>query len=516
MNENEKEILKNLVIGQSFKNFDDLIAYILNQNCQYNVNLLDILFKEMLKTLKTDEKNIIRYQVIFNAIILSFDRDKMYSKDSSKPSIYEIVRKLTYIFQDNIYKYLSGVLDIKVKIVEVNKRGLKIKHFAYDQGYEINELVYIGNLVPNNIYYVSDYYEVDIRNLIPYILHVSSKFVYHFDLGYEEIAKVSIEKMKEPRVCKIYEQEMHLCYIDFNFYTTMAVEYIYNNEVQIGLIEDEVYYYDPEEVKGEVIRPIIAIEKKVAKERRSLDESVAKYFLRDLDSFKAYLQDKGNFVQIFDELAYLKYAIGTDIKLNMLEKVNLYYRPVLNYILENHNLNYYYYDKDSLLNLFVTLERTRKNVLTFLIDKDYDYDINIVDINVNGRIKKCFAYEKKYKVGEPVFITFGPQYYIGFVHETRTIPFKELLGEIEYYEISDITSIMNLKTKIINESNIDKYYVFTYVKYKDKVIPAIIKNYVPYTGEVLKYKGNEYLVLEDPIPIAKEKIDLEEVFTIEM
>lgn len=523
MNENEKLILKNLIIGKEFENFDDMLKYLLRREHFFNHELLEIVFKETLASLKGDEKIVIRYQIILNAIIISNNRDKMARKYPLALSIYELIRRLAYVFQDNIYKYLSGVLKVKVGIVEVNKKGLKIKHFAYDNTYKVDDLVYIGNLTPDNIFLVSDFYEVELKNLFSYILHVSSVRTYHFDIGFEEIAKQSIDKLNERRVCKVKIIDISfLLYIDIDFYNGMEVECSVKNVLYIGIIEEEIYYYQKDDIDGNVIRMISSEVPKIYKERRSMNNDVANYFGYPLDDFYIFLKDSSNKnkQKVFSMLDNIFPLLASTKKINTIEAVNLYYRPLINYLLKLYNPNEYYLHNDrycvSLLSYLVNLERIRNNILKFLIDDDLLYRINTVSINVNGRIKHYLAYNYQYKVGEPVFIYLDSQYSIGFVHQITSVILNEMPGKLAYFESANITRIMNLRETILKKTQIEDFHIVILVKEDKEVKYVIIKNYVPYVGEVLNVKGKSYLIIEEPKVIEKDAFDFTNVEVIEM
>lgn len=522
MNENEKIILNNLVVGETFKDFEDLISYLLHHQCDFNYQYLNIVLKEMLNNLNGDEVHILRYQIIFNALFRNRNLNKVYRSPLYPISGYEVIRQLAYLLPDHINQYLSGVLDIKIGIVEVNKRGLKIKHFAYDNQFQIGENVYIQDLNPNNIYYVSDYYEVSLKNLLPYILYVSSEYVYHFNIGVEEIAKESIRKLCEKAVCRVqFKDESALCYIEIPFYIGMVVDCVIGNVHHVGNIEEEVFFYEEDDVKGQVVSAVRINVPSLMKERRFVDEEVAHYFGFSYTDFINFLNQptRKNKHDVLAFLGNMISLITDEKKLNMIEDINLYYRPLINYLLIKYDPNTYYYQNEhngiSLLSFFIFLERVRENILGFLLDKPYDYLINTVAINVNGRIKYGFAYDEHYTVGEPVFIYLDSQYHIGFIHEVKAIPLMTLIKDIAFYISGNITSIKTLNETLIQKSQIDNYHIIVRVKDDQLVRYAIIKNYIPFVGEVLSYQGKQYVVLEEPRTIDKDLYDYDDLLVLE-
>ena len=69
---------------------------------------------------------------------------------------------------------------------------------------------------------------------------------------------------------------------------------------------------------------------------------------------------------------------------------------------------------------------------------------------------------------------------------------------------------------IIKKSQIENHHIVVLVKENKDVKYAIIKNYVPYVGELLNVKGHKYLVIEEPKAMDKTVFDFSNLLVIEM
>ena len=82
--------------------------------------------------------------------------------------------------------------------------------------------------------------------------------------------------------------------------------------------------------------------------------------------------------------------------------------------------------------------------------------VNIVYINIDGVIRKFFAYEEEYEMGMPVLVAIENSLILGFVHYAGKIKLFELLQEIEYYECLVHLKLSSLDQYIANIEKVTK------------------------------------------------------------
>lgn len=525
MENRAKIILRDLVKGKSFDDIDSLISYIYNNNCYFNVSAIQALFEEIFARYndkKVDEVELVKYHLLVNAIILSPNSDKAYDPNTEIHSVYEMIRMMCVILRDFAPAIFGECMDKEIGIVEVNKNGLNVKHFLYDANLNVGDIVYVGNLSGDSLYIVSDVYKTTLRNLISYIAYINPGYVYKFSLDYASISKFSIESLyREKYVRVLSNNNYYTLKIECDFYIGMMVEFLVGVELLVGIITDHLFFYD-DHFDGKVIRRVDYFENIILKERREVTKAVFDYF--DINQspgeFLTYINKKEKYKICFNLFHDLINIVKDNIqKLNLVEEINLYYSPMVNFILENINLNIYYQKLNgicySVLGYLSSLKRIRDNLLKFLIDKKIDVNIKTVDLNINGFIKKGFAFDLDLKIGDPVLVNVTNNSYIGFVHNIEEVKFYDLLENIEYYDSYHITPVKQIDKVIKERSNI-----------LDKVILARMStdigsrlfrfvNYVPYIGEIIIYEGKRYVVVDEPFAVKTDEVDLESVSIIE-
>lgn len=499
----EKYILKNLIKKQSFENFHDLFDFLDNEEAIVNLDTLDVLLSDILEQFKnqvSDYELFIQYQILINKIVNNPNFESTYNENAKIISLLEMVRIITLIFKESSLKFFSGCYNVRVKIVEVNKNGLKIKHFAYGKDYNIGDLVYISTPRPANFYLVSDFYEVKLKDLLRYIINISSECVYNFDTSYDVIAKYNLTEIQDEHVVRVAIGDVEiLARTRYNHYITEPVKLVVEDGFKTGYILGDVFF-GKRKPKPFVFKILEREKKKFYKERRHIDDNVVKYLFDgwSLDSLKETLQNmnRKKYVVIFSVLERLFYLLddNKERNLNEIEEINLYFRPYLNFLLDEVDINKFYYHNNgicfSILHYLILYKITNYNSLDFLLDKNYDYNINLVDINIYGKIKTCFAYDNKYIIGEPVFIQLEDVYPIGFVHNVRTLTFSEVIQNIEYFLSPEIVRINKLKEIVEKRSTFDNKVILVKVyDGKDQII-AISDNYVPYVGESVRLMVN--------------------------
>lgn len=524
----EKYIIENLIKKQKFNEFNELYDYLDHERAIFNLETIDVLISDIIELYKMqipDYHLFLHYQILINKIVNNPSFEVTYNENTKIVSLLEMVRILTLILKDSSLKFFSGCLDVSVKIVEVNKRGLKIKHFAYQSDYNIGDLVYISTPRPANFYLVSDFYEVKLKDLLRYIIHISCECVYNFDISYDAIAKYNVSKIKDQEVVKVLvDGENVLATTRFKHFLSQVVEVLVNDEIRIGYIIGDVFFGE-EKIKNKILRPILYEKRKYLKEKRTINDDIVYYLFNgwNVQSLKDNLQNmnRKKYIVIFAVLERLMYLIehNKEKGLNEIEEINLYYRPYINFLLENVNVNNFYYLNNgiifSLLHYLSLLKMQNIDILDFLLDKKYDFQVPLVDINVYGRIKTCFAYDFNYQIGEPVLIQIEDIYPIAFVHEVYTKPFYELIEDIEYYLSTEIVQIRNLKKIVQERSNFENKVVIVKIYDGDETVVAISDNYVPYVGESVLVSGKFAIVISEPVAVDKDNIDLENYVHIE-
>lgn len=518
----EKVILDKLIKNRKFENISDLYNYLETNKAVFNLDIVNGLINKVIDFYKDkpiDREEFQKHQILINKIVNNENFESTYNPDANVISLLEMVRVLTLILKERIFIYLSGCLDVNVGIVEINKNGLKVKHFAYQGEYQIGDLIYIDEINPNNFHLVSDYYTVSMRELLQYIVYVSSKSVYKFDTSYKILAKYNIKKIKDERLVKvIVGSDLYICSSKYEVYDGEPVEVNINGEFKDGFVYSDILYNN-NKTNNYIFKRYRRTEETFKKERRNLTDVIIEYLYNgwSLDSFKASLEDmdRKKYVIIFSVFEKIIDTLdeNKNKKLNEIEDLNLYYRPFINYLLKKLDINSFYYKNNgvifSLLSYLSLFKKQNNNALNFLLDEDYDLDISVIDVNLQGTKKRCFAYDKKYIIGEPIFIQINDEYPVAFIHDVKTIKFKELIKDIEYYISSDILSIVNLKEHVKARSSFDNKIILINVYDGKQTSIAISNNYVPYIGENLKVDGKNMIVISEPLAVDKDNVDYE-------
>ena len=525
MKNKEKIILKNLIKGKTFEDLNSLIEYIFVVECEFNIIGVEALF-EMILDLHNDKlvenEKLLKYQILANNIVLSKNSDKAYDPNSNLTSIYEMVRIICIIFKEYGKAYFSGCLDKSLGIVEVNKNGLKIKHFLYDAELKIGDIVYTGNLNSDNLAVVTDIYTTKLGNLLPYIAYVSTEYVYKFSLGYLDISKISIENLFKDKYVRVYSDKVdYVLKIEIESFIGMMVEFSIGDELLTGFISEYLYFYN-DKFDGKVIRRIDYFTKVILKERREVTQEVFDFFQinKTQADFLTYINKKENYKIAFNLFNNLNILIKDNLdKLNLVDEINLYYRPMINFVIANVNLNKHYQKINgvcySILGYLSQIKKLRDNLLKFLIDKKIDVDIKIVEININGFIKKGFLFDEDLLVGDPVFVNVANNSYVCFIHSVKDIKFYELINKIEYYDSYHITPIKNIE-KIVNErSSIEDKVILAKVKSESSVFVFRFNNYIPYVGEMIIHNNERFIVVDEPVAISQDQVELENIISVE-
>ena len=277
-----------------------------------------------------------------------------------------------------------------------------------------------------------------------------------------------------------------------------------------------------------VISPIIAPIKEYQKEYRPLDDNIVDklipgWKLNDLkDALKSLNKKKyviifSVFEQLFRKLENIEFK-----ELNEVEEFNLYYRPYLNFFLQTIDVNKFYYVisyiKYSLLLYLSYLKRLDSNSLNFLIDKQNikNININVAYININGFIKRFFAYDDEYQIGMPVLIDYKNAIQLGFIHDIKKVPLNELINEIEYFEINNYFKYALLDQYLQDNSQSDGKVMIVSLLNDDKKIEACqIKNIVPYIGLNINSHGKHYIVVSDPFLASSDEVDINKLKIID-
>ena len=516
----KKEILNNLIKGYIAANFNNMIEYINNNDCVYDLDLIDMLINDVLnisQSKKLDLDLFYEYQLLINSMILSKNFLNIYNPNAKVVSLLEMVRILGLIFNQDVEQYLEPSNEVVVGIVEVNKKGLKIKHFAYVSEYKVGEIVFVGKLHPANFAKVTDFYLTPLKSIYPYIVHISTEYVNKFDTSIKNIVSNHLQEIKDVRNVKVIVDGIEGIYQSkIENYFLQQVEVIKNGETRFGHIINDVYNKEVI-ISGEVIRSIESNKRIYNKERRIITDEIVDHIYKGwtIDKLKQNLDnmDRIKYINIFATFEKLQDLIENNPKsrLNEIEELNLYYRPFINFIIKNVDLNKFYFQNNglsfSILYYLSILKGMENTALDFIIDEKYSYMINIVIINVYGHLKKCFAYDKGYLVGEPVLIPHEQEYIIGFVHELNEIPLYELIESIDYYQSIVILQILQLENLVDNRSEFKDKIVLVKIYDGSETHIVIARNYVPFVGQSVEFRGKQAIVVAEATAVEAEKID---------
>lgn len=521
-------ILKSLIKNKTYDNIECLIHDLVNEDVNIDLKVIEIIVKDiffMHKEEKINEELFKFYQLLINAIIVSSEFNKLYNPKLIVNGLFELVKVIVLLYKDQSLNYLSGCLNQEIRIVELNKNGLKVKHFAYNKDYKVNDLVYTKSCSPDNLYYVTDTYMTSLNNAISYINYISSGFVYHFEIPIDVIARQSIEKLNAPKIVVVdVWEKIYYFETDFDVYQGMSVEVNIDKEVRVGTVLNYLFFYDEDEYP-KLIRPKIIKSKPINKEKREFSQEILSFMYPEetIDSFLKILELKTRknifkVFKIFDNVIDL--ISKNDKKLiNTIDELNLYFRPLINFIINNIDLNNYYYTNNeicfSILSYLVELKRRKTNILEFLIDGFIDPLVNIVIVNLYGVLLKCFAYDINFIVGEPVFVSLESETHIGFVHEVKKIKFNDLIKDISVYNSFYIVQIMNIQNLIINRSTMENKVIIARVLENKTIKNALFKNYIPYNGEIIDIDKKTYIIIDEPISVNKDDINIEEFIEVE-
>lgn len=517
----EEMIFNNLIKDYKANNSKEVIDYINNNSCVFNLEIIDTMVNEVLSLYQGKNENFdlfLEYRLIINAIIKNQNFNVIYNPKSKINSLFEMVRILALIFGPDIDKFLSECADVVVGVVEVNKKGLKIKHFAFNDEYSIDDLVYIGKIHPLNFYKVSDYYQIKLRSLFTYIVHLSSEYVCKYNIFLKKIVKDNLREIKNERVVTVVVDGVEGYYkTNQDTFILEEVQLDINGELRFGHVVGDVYF-PVDNIMGLVLTRTYRSNYLYNKERRYLTDEVVKYLLNgwNVSEFSNNLKDMNRTKYIivfacFERLQFL--FVGSEKKkLNEIEELNLYYRPFINYLIKNVDLNSFYFHNNglnfSILYYLSILKGLENNILNFLIDENIEAPINLVKVNVYGVLKICFAFDNIYKIGEPVLYLSGNEYLIGFIHEVFTLPFNRLTGIIEYCGYSSIVPILNLKEIVDKRSSFDDKVILVKIyDGKDSHI-VIASEEIPFIGQSVEYLGKPAIVVAEPSAVERENLDI--------
>lgn len=521
------EILKNLIKGFPANTVEEAIGYINNNPCVFSLETIDILINEILNLYKSDMPSLdifYQYQIIINAIIKNRNFQTIYNPNEKVTSLLEMLRILSLIFGPDIDKYLSGCLDVVIGVVEVNKKGLKIKHFAYVTEYEVEDLVYIGKPHPANFYKVSDYYQTDLKSLLPYIVHLSADYVNKCDLNFKEITKNNLKEVKQEWVVTVLVDGVEGYYkTSFETYFLQEVEVRREDGIFYGHIIKDVFI-PVDNIHGEVTKRIVQPPQKFFKERRSINDDIIVHLLSGwtVEKLTENLREMNRtkyviIFAVFEKLQYL-FEENSRYKVNEVEELNLYYRPFINFLIKEVDLNAFYFQNNginfSILYYLSLLKSVNNSILDFLIDEKYEYPINLVRINIQGVLKTCFAFNHQYQVGEPVFYQANQEYPIGFVHDVFTLPLYKLLEFIEYCKAVEIVQVLRMKEIVDRRSSFDNKVILVKIYDGKQSHIALSPNDIPYVGQSVEYLNAQAIVIAEPSAVEIDNIDVNNYYEI--
>ena len=401
----------------------------------------------------------------------------------------------------------------------VSLKSITSKHFAYVTEYEVDELIYVGKIHPANFHLVTDYYQVSLKSLLQYIIHVSCEYVNKVDLSIKNIVTKHLTEIKtEWNVAALVDGVEGYYTTKFETYFLQEVEVNQNNEFHYGHILHDVFY-PVNEIKGKITKKINRKKHIYNKERRTINDDVIIHLLNGwtVDKLRDNLQEMNRkkyiiIFAVFEKLQYV-YEANSAYQLNEIEEFNLYYRPFINFLIKNVDMNKFYFQNNginfSVLYYLSLLKEMNNNSLNFFIDELYVNPINLVRINVRGIIKTCFAYDNEYIVGEPVFYQTGEDSLIGFVHEVFTIPLNNLLEMIEYCQSFDVVRVMKIKEIVHERSNFNNKVILVKIYDGKESNIVISQNDIPYVGQSVNYKGKQVIVVAEPTAVDIENIELQ-------
>lgn len=525
MEKDKNYVLNNLIINKTPATMKELLETIDNEDVKINLEVVEEMVKEifhMHKSGKEDFEKFLYYQLIFNSIINSNNLYNLYNPEGELSSVFELIKIIELLYDIKSQKYLSRCLNRKIGIVEVNRDGLRTKFFAYSGKYKKGDLIYIVNCQPRSIFFVCDYYETTIAEILPYVKTIYSDYVYHFNLPLGEIARESIKKLSEDKVVNVKVWDAtYYCKAAFEVYTGMKVEVNLDGQVKVGEVLEYTYFYDDMQYPV-LLSPFISERKDIKKERRYFNLEVLNFFFPEKEEkYLLTLLTSNKYsskYKIFTKFANLLQALASNKPINLNDEINLYYRPFVNYVLENVDLNTYYYDDKgrtySILTYLTEIARLDNSFINFLVDVNLDTPINIACVNLYGIKYRVFSYDKKYTLGEPVFINVNGESHIGFIHEIYIKPFNEILHDIAFYQFYEVVQISKLKEILSMRNSLDGKVILAKISNREEVKTVIFNN-VPYVGQMIKLLGKEYIVAEKPFAVSKERIkDLDNMITI--
>ncbi len=532
-----KVFLETIIIGKSFSSLDELENYLKSHTCTFSIDGIDSFLTYFLFyfTEKNEHMNqLIGNQLlnIWSIILINSDLNTMYDGDTKMISLLEGLRGFITFF-GSTSKQLLPILNRNIKIVEVNERGLKQKHFAYDGIYSIGDYVYVQHLQLRSLGIVTDVYDATLNEIFSYFIYISPRKVYSLIFDVPKAAKECANGLMEKKYVQVrIEDDVYWCEIDFDSYVSQRIRVVdqdkgedYLGTVVSSQIRKAKLPHDHDTLYHAL--SILKYPKRTyKKEYRPLNDEIMSHLipgwtLNDLNDALRHLNRKRYIIilSVLEQIAN-KIEQKTSKQLNEIEEFNLYYRPYLNYLLQTVDLNSFHYGVHhidfSILFYLTTLKQIQPNSLSFLIDQSYVIDINIVYINIDGVIRKFFAYEEEYEMGMPVLVAIENSLILGFVHYAGKIKLFELLQEIEYYECLVHLKLSSLDQYIAEASNSKGKVMLVSLMNEDKKIDVYrLKNHIPYVGERFVYENHNLVVVGTPIYVGPEEVDIENLKTIE-